>query len=446
MKRLQAYKFEIEPNGEQLRAMRMFAGNARKVWNLALARQEANHAVGEKFTSAFGMNNWLPAWKEEFPFLRESPAQTLQQVMENLAQGYKRFFKKTADHPVFKKKGKSADGFRFPEPKHFTVDQANSRIKLPKLGWISYRNSREILGTPKNITLSAHGGKWFASIQTEREVDQPLPTAKTMVGIDVGINRFATLSDASYIEPTNAFKQHEDRLAKAQRRMSHIKRCSNKQFSNNWKKARARVQQIHCRIANVRKDFLHKTSTAISKNQAMVCVEDLKVSNMSRSAKGSIEQPGKQVRQKAGLNRAILDQGWGEFRRQLSYKMDWNGGYLVAVPAQHTSQTCPCCGWVAKENRLTQAKFACVVCGYENHADVVGAINILNRGIMQYEGQDIAGKNFYRPTSDKAKAQYAKQFAPLKLFTIDEAFGGWAKADAAHFADGASFDQIYTQK
>jgi putative transposase len=390
MKRLQAFKFELRPNGEQVRSMRRFAGNARKVWNLALAKQQANHAAGEKFTGAKGMNYWIPGWKKEFPFLCESPAQTLQQVMENLAKGYEKFFKKTADRPVFKRKGKSSDSFRFPEPKQFTIDQNNSRIKLPKLGWIRYHNSREILGTAKNITVSANGGKWFVSIQTEREVEQPLHPATGIVGIDVGITRFATLSDGRHIEPHNAFRKHEIRLAKYQRRMSHIKKHSSKQFSSNWKKAKARVQKIHARIADVRRDFLHKTTTALSKNHAMVCIEDLQVRNMSKSSKGTVEQPGKKVAQKSGLNKSILDQGWFEFRRQLEYKQVWLGGDVLAVPARNTSRTCPACGHMSAENRQTQARFACVECGYENNADVVGAINILNRGIKMLEGQDMA--------------------------------------------------------
>lgn len=387
MKRLQAYKFEITPNGEQIRMMRQYAGNARKVWNLALDRQQKNHEAGLKFTGAMGMNYWIKEWKMAFPFLRESPAQTLQQVMDNLAKGYEKFFKKTADHPVFKKKGKSADSFRFPQPDQFVVDQDNSRIKLPKLGWIRYRNSRAILGSPKNLTVSANAGKWFVSVQTEREVDQPLPTATSAVGIDVGINRFATMNDGSFVAPLNSFKGHQGRLALAQRRLKHKTK-----FSKNWIKAQARVQKIHTGIAHARTDFLHQLTTTISKNHALVCIEHLQVRNMSKSAKGSIEQPGKQVRQKAGLNRAILDQGWGEFGRQLGYKVTWNGGMLLKVPPHHTSQTCPCCGHVSKDNRQTQAKFLCVDCGYENNADVVGAINILSRGmqILQDEGQDTA--------------------------------------------------------
>lgn len=137
---------------------------------------------------------------------------------------------------------------------------------------------------------------------------------------------------------------------------------------------------MHHKIANIRKDYLHKISNKISKNHAIVYVEDLKVANMSKTAKGTVEAPGKNVRQKSGLNRAILDQAWYEFRRQLEYKLAWNGGFLVAVPPQNTSRTCPCCGHIAKENRQTQADFECVDCGYTENADVVGAINILNRG------------------------------------------------------------------
>jgi putative transposase len=131
------------------------------------------------------------------------------------------------------------------------------------------------------------------------------------VGIDVGIARFATLSDGSFVEPLNSFRKHEARLRRYQRAMSRKTK-----FSSNWKKAKAKVQKIHTRIANVRKDFLHKASATISKNHALVVVEDLKVSNMSRSAKGTVDAPGRNVRAKSGLNKSILDQGWGEFRSQ----------------------------------------------------------------------------------------------------------------------------------
>ena len=373
MQRLQAYRFELKTTGEQQRNMRRFAGSCRFVFNKALAMQQERYKAGEKKLGYASLCKSLTEWKaqSETLWLSETPSQALQQTLKNLERAYKNFFEKRADFPKFKKKGQS-DSFRYPQG--VKLDQGNSRIFLPKLGWLRYRNSRDVLGEVKNATVSQSCGKWFVSIQTEREVEQPLPSGEA-VGIDMGIARFATLSDGSYIEPLHSFKKHQQRLAKYQRRMSRKVK-----FSNNWKKAKARVQRIHSRIANARKDFLHKASSQISKNHAMIVIEDLQVRNMSKSARGDSEQPGKMVKQKSGLNRAILDQGWGEFRRQLEYKAAWNGGFVVAVPPQYTSQTCPCCGHVSRDNRQTQAKFACVECGFEANADHVGAINILARG------------------------------------------------------------------
>jgi putative transposase len=373
MQRLQAFKFELMPSGEQQRNMRRFAGSCRFVYNKALALQQERHQAGEKKLGYASLCKTLTAWKAQSQtlWLSDTPSQALQQSLKDLERAYANFFAKRANFPRFKKKGQS-DSVRYPQG--VKLDQNNSRVFLPKLGWIRYRNSRDVLGEVKNATISQTSGKWFVSMQTEREVDRPLPQGKA-VGIDMGIARFATLSDGSYLEPLNSFKKHQQRLARYQRRMSRkIK------FSNNWKKAKTQVQRIHTRIANARRDFLHKATTTISQNHALVCIEDLQVKNMSKSAKGNSKQPGRNVRQKCGLNRSILDQGWAEFRRQLQYKMQWNGGFVVAVAPQYSSQTCPCCGHVAKANRPTQARFLCLDCGYENHADVVGAINILARG------------------------------------------------------------------
>ncbi|CAM3654011.1 transposase [Polaromonas hydrogenivorans] len=397
MKRLQAFKFELMPNGGQQRDIRRFAGARRFVYNKALDIQKANYAAGGKFIGYVDMANRLPEWKKEFGWLKESPSQSLQQSLKDSERAFKNFFEKRADFPRFKKRG-SGESFRFPQG--FEIDQANSRIKLPKLGWIRYRNSQGILGTAKNITISQSGAKWFASIQTEREVGQPIPAATSAIGIDAGIARFATMSDGSFVEPLNSFKKHEQRLKKYQRRMS--RKVKN---SRNWHKAKRKVQNIHTRIGNARKDFLHQATTEISKNHAMVAIEDLQVGNMSKSSKGTTEAPGKNVAAKSGLNKAILDQGWFEFRRQLEYKLAWRGGMLIAVPAHYTSQTCPACGHVAKENRQTQARFACVDCGYENHADVVGALNILARGhrvtACGEDGSGLARKRKTKPASVK---------------------------------------------
>jgi putative transposase len=376
MQILSAFKFELMPTGEQARNMRRFAGACRFVFNKALALQNENYRNGGKFIGKFAMKKLFTEWRNspDTPWLADAPRHPVDEAILDLDRAFQNFFAKRADFPCFKRKGQSADSFRYPDPKQVKLDRENGRISLPKLGYMRYRNSRIVLGEVRNVTVSSKGGKWFVSILTRREVEQPVPQGPA-VGIDVGVTRFATMSDGSYIAPLASFKRHEQRLAKYQRRMSRKTK-----FSNNWKKAKARVQKIHARIANARNDFLHKTSTTISQNHALVCIEDLRIGSMSKSSAGTAEAPGKKVAQKSGLNKAILDQGWFEFRRQLEYKTAWRGGFTVAVPAAYTSQACPCCGHVAEENRKTQALFACVSCGYTSNADHVGAINVLERG------------------------------------------------------------------
>ncbi len=337
MKRLQAFKYELQPDGNQKRNMRKFAGSCRFVFNKALALQKENYEAGHKFISYVSMAKQLTEWRNgtETPWLKEAPCHCLQHSLKNLEKAYKNFFAKRADFPRFKRKGNGGN-FRYPDSQQIKLDQVGNRIFLPKLGWIYYRNSRQVLGEICNVTVSSQGEKWFVSIQTEREIEKPIATATSAIGIDMGITRFATMNDGTYIEPLNSFKKQQQRLAKYQRRMSRKVK-----FSSNWKKAKKEVQKVHTKIGNVRKDFLHKATTTISKNHALVCIEDLQVRNMSKSSVGTAENPGERVRQKAGLNRSILDQGWGLFRSQLDYKLGWNGGgMLLVVPPHNTSRTC----------------------------------------------------------------------------------------------------------
>jgi putative transposase len=235
---------------------------------------------------------------------------------------------------------------------------------------VRYRNSRKIVGTPKNVTVSRKGKHWYVSIQVEYEATIIEHKSTSAIGIDMGVKRFATLSDGSFIEPLNSFKKSAEKLATLQRKLKHKKK-----FSKNWLKQKAKITKHHEHTRLARRDYLHKKSTAICENQAVICIEDLKIKNMSKSAKL------KNVKQKSGLNKSILDQGWGMFFDMLTYKQDWNGGMVIKVPPHHTSQECPRCHHVAKENRLTQAEFVCVECGYTENADVVGAINVLTRGL-----------------------------------------------------------------
>jgi putative transposase len=384
MKRQQAYKFEWFGTGAQRRLAQRFAGCRRFVFNKGLALQKDMYEASGTKHSYADLCKLLTVWRHspDTAWLADAPVHPLQQGLKDLDAAYKNFFARRTDFPTFKKKDRG-DSFRYPDPKQIKLDQANDRIFLPKLGWIRYRKSREVIGALRNVTVSSAGGKWFISIQTEQEVAAPLHPATGTIGIDLGVAKSVALSDGSVFAGPNSFRQHQHRLAHLQRGLARKTK-----FSNNWKKAKKNVTRLHTRIAHIRRDFLHKTTTAISKNHALACIEDLKVSNMSRSAKGSLAHPGKNVRAKSGLNRAILDQGMNEFRRQLEYKQGWLGGWVKSVAPQYTSQTCPRCGHVSPDNRKRQGAFLCVRCEFAGNADWVAAINIEAKGLDAFEGLD----------------------------------------------------------
>jgi putative transposase len=220
----------------------------------------------------------------------------------------------------------------------------------------------------KNVTVRESCGKWFVSISTRREVKQPEHRSTSVVGLDWGVVNFVTAADGPVVEQCQPLKKFLPKLAQLQRRMA-----GKQKFSKNWQKAKAKVVKLHRKIANIRKDFLHKVSAKISKNHAMVFVEDLQVKSMSKSAT-------KKVAQKSRLNRSLLDASPFELRSQLQYKTQWQGGLLVAVPPQNTSRKCPKCGHTSGENRETQAQFTCIKCGFSANADWVGAGNIKEAG------------------------------------------------------------------
>ncbi|SIO21906.1 RNA-guided endonuclease InsQ/TnpB family protein [Nitrosomonas cryotolerans] len=372
-----AFKFRLSPNSDQIQKMVEFAGANRFVWNKALAMNLFRLEQKQPLLWYNELSFWLKLWKssEDYGFLKTVHSQPLQQALKNLEKAFKDGFDKKQPLkriPKFKKKGLS-DSFRYPQG--FKLEQESSKVFLPKIGWVKYRNSRQVIGDVKNMTISRKGGYWYVSIQTEYETELKRHSSTSMIGVDMGVTRFATLSDGSYVEPLNSFRKLSKKLAFEQRKLSKKVR-----FSANWKKQKQIITRLHERIANARLDFLHKTSTEISKNHAMVVVENLKIGNMSKSAKGSVEKHGKNVKAKSGLNKSILDQGWGMFVSFLEYKQACSGGDVLKVNPQYTSQTCPGCQHVSRDNRKSQSAFECTECGFKANADLVGALNVLERG------------------------------------------------------------------
>lgn len=413
-KERKGYKFRlIIPNSDTECQLTKIVGGSRFVWNkaLALVKQDdedyrtmvqmskMNGGDAQGISTFFKFNPYnqlsamLTVWKQqpETAFLKESYSKSLQITLEELGQAVAEAKSKTNPkrYPVFKKRGLK-DSFSWNGTvKH---DIENNRIFVPKIGYISYRKSREALGTVKNVTISKQSGKWYVSLQTERPLSQVNPewvNANKIIGIDVGIAKAVSASDtisfeyqgkqitSNQLDSVNPLREHQVKLAKLQKDLARKTK-----FSRNWNKQKAKISKLHSKIANIRNDFVHKVTTAISKSYAYVTVEALKVKNMSKSAKGTAAKHGKMVKQKSGLNKSILDQGWGMFRQFLAYKLKYNyGTELIGVNPRFTSQRCSSCGHTHRENRKNQASFKCVKCGLSMNADFNASLNIKAAGL-----------------------------------------------------------------
>jgi putative transposase len=281
------------------------------------AEKAATGKAVTRYPSAYDLQKMLPALKKQYRWLSHPPSHTLQQAAVDLSKALLRV----------------QDGAGFP---------------------------------------------WFASIQVERPepAEPPVhPRADRVVGIDRGVAVFAALSDGTHIAPISPLKAAARTLRVAQRALAR-----KKPGSHNRRKAAQRVQRIYRKVGDIRKDFLHKTSTAIAQNHGVVVLETLDVRNMVASARGTAEQPGNNVRAKAGLNRAILDQGWYTFEQMLTYKLKKLGGQLLHAPAAYTSQRCSGCAHTTPDNRRAQAAFCCVSCGHADNADTNAAKNLRRAG------------------------------------------------------------------
>ena len=329
-----AYKYKLRPTGKQEQALRNFSGCCRFVYNALLVKEkedyqeyleevESRQCCGEALSkdeaqalcvkpilNQYTFNYALKKLKEEYPFLKDyCHSQVLQQKVMDLYEAFKKFFKGQGGYPKFKKRH-SDDGFRYPQG--FKVEEANGRIFLPKIGYVRYRNSRKIAGTPKNVTIKQTADGWYVSIQCEFELRNHITVLNinSAVGIDMGVKRFLTLSDGSFITSLEERLQAlATKIALLQRRIKHKVKGS-----DNIKKAYKKLALLHKRKADLRNNFLHQQSTLLVKNHDLIVIEDLKIKNMSKSAKGTIENPGKNVKAKAGLNRSILnDEAWHKF-------------------------------------------------------------------------------------------------------------------------------------
>lgn len=374
MLRIKAYRVRLQPTASQAAALHAWAGSLRFLWNWMLAqRRDAFKASeGRVRVNYNDQAAQLPFMKAMFPWMALVPSQVLQQTLLDLDRAFINFFEGRAGYPSFKKRSGYAPGMRWPQG----VEVNGRCVWLPKLGWVKARISRRIEGIIKNATVRFDGIGWHVSIQVEQEVVAPIKREDPSVGIDVGVKESIATSDGQLIRIPVATKREERRHAMLARRVSRTKNGSRRHA-----RARRRLLVFSRGICNRVNDFRHKFTTTLAKNHGLTVAEDLALCSLTRSARGSVDSPGKNVAAKAGLNRALLAQGHAETLRQLAYKLDWQGGELRKVSAAYTSQTCPKCGHVCAENRPTRDRFQCVACGHSGHADIVAAKNILAAGL-----------------------------------------------------------------
>ena len=370
----QGFQYALRLKAQREAVLRRWVGCRRFVFNEALAHQRAEVAAGRKRPGYAVLCARLPSLKTIHPWLCEPPAQALQQALKDLCKAWDAKYTARFGAPRFKKKGEG-DTLRLPQDCKY--DAAAGTVSLPKLGAVRLRHSREVLGALKNVTLRQEQGRWSASLQTEREVEAGVPAAAAAVGLDFGA--------ATTIMPSNdalAPIELPARIGRYERRMKRQQQAVSRKRkgSANRKKAVARLGALHVRIAAMRRDFLHKATTKLVADHALIAIEDLAVRSMTASAAGTIEAPGKNVKAKSGLNRAILRNGWSMARSMLEYKTAWSGVMLVAVPPAYTSQECSECRHTATENRKSQVLFQCVACGHAENADRNAARNILVKG------------------------------------------------------------------
>jgi len=301
------------------------------------------------------------------PWMYESSKCAPQEALRDLGCAIKNFRAGRAKFPRFKRRSRGLGGVRLTGS--ITVEL--KMIRVPRVGRLRIKPGDHgylPLGRHGQVSVTEEAGRWFVSLLGP-EVEEASPNGKPAVGLDLGVSRLATLSDGGVFENPRA-------LASSRRKLKRLSKALNrkKRGSMNRRKARAKLASVHARVSNVRRDALHKATTTLAKNHGKIVIEDLKVRNMTRAASGR----GRKA--KAGLNRVVLDAGFGAFRSMLEYKGKRYGCEVVAVPPHHTSQRCSTCGHVAAGNRTSQAGFRCLSCGFEINADLNAAINILEAG------------------------------------------------------------------
>jgi putative transposase len=360
-----SHKIRIYPNKKQERFFAQSCGCSRFVYNWALATWKQEYQTGGK-PNYYNLASKLPELKAQNEWLKEVSNPSLQRAVQNLDGAFKKFFKKKAKYPNFKKKGQK-DSFYI---RNDTLSAQNKKLKIPKVGLVNLAEPLRLKGKIMGAVISRTADKWFVSINVElQELPKQVPNSNKIIGLDLGINSAIATSDGLEFKAPKPLKANLELLKRRSRQHSRKVRGS-----NNRKKSQVKLSKLHAKIANIRKDWTHKiTSKLIDENQ-VVCLEDLNVKGMV---------------QNHCLARSLSDVSLGEIRRQLEYKASLYGRQIRYVNRFFpSSKTCSNCGSVKKSLSQNEQTFNCQDCGFEIGRDWNAAINIRNCAIS---AQNTAG-------------------------------------------------------
>ena len=374
------------------KATKMFqiAGACRYVWNHFREKNLADYQAfvngkGERpQTSYFSLAVEFTRLRHQTEWMRELPANPVKHTLKYFADALKEAMQGKKGFPKPHSRNRHAPSFTLPSKENFRIKKQSNKyslLRIPKVGWVTLtrRGCIPYDGDPKQVVLRHDGHRWRAFVFYEVEVEKR-PDDGEVLGVDMNVHQVATSDGHFYFLPD---------LEKKERRRKHYQRKMVRQVkgSNRRKDTKKKLAKVSRKIANIRKNWVHQTARGIAGKCGTIIVEDLKVKNMTASAKGTVENPGKNVKQKAGLNRAMLDTAFGELRRKLEYKC----GKLIEVNPAYTSQTCSECGHTDGENRKSQARFLCVDCGFASNADTNASMNIRRLGMAQPHGEKRSG-------------------------------------------------------
>jgi len=362
-----AHQIRLTPNRSQEEYFRKACGTSRFAWNWGLAEWKRRHRAGERVDALKLKKDFNALKPMDFPWVYEVTKYASQQPFLHLQAAFRRFFDQKARYPRFKRKGVNDSFYIGGDP----IQVSGKRIRIPRLGWVRMREELRFRGRVVSGTVRPIADRWFVSVQVELD-GAPVPCeSQAGIGVDLGVNRLATLSNGEKFDGPKPLRQELRKLRRLSRRLSRKRKGS-----KNGHKARMRLARLHYRIRCIRQDALHKLTSYLTENFAVIAIEDLNVKGMLRNR---------------CLARAIADMGFHEFRRQLDYKARMRGNHVEIVDRWFaSSKACSQCGRVKENLTLSDRAFACEGCGFQCDRDLNAAMNLF--GTVSSTGTQACGE------------------------------------------------------